>query len=215
MAITQRVGVGWAVAVMVTCGVVAFSHASQGSERSDVPHMLQSTMEQKFPGLHVRRVAETEIPSWYLVETESDSPEGLWFVHESGRYVLAGGMFDIQRGRNVTQEYMRERERRVLDSLDLSKTILLQPEFPKTTKPLLVVDDLDCPVCQKLHPEIKKLVSSGVPVAVLLHPLTTIHPDAYRKSVAVWCSSDRAASLDKALTPQPIENSGTALSASD
>jgi thiol:disulfide interchange protein DsbC len=36
--------------------------------------------------------------------------------------------------------------------------------------------------------------------------LTTIHPDAYRKSVAVWCSSDRAASLDKALAAQPIEN---------
>jgi thiol:disulfide interchange protein DsbC len=26
--------------------------------------------------------------------------------------------------------------------------------------------------------------------------------------VAVWCSSDRAASLVKALTPQPIENPG-------
>lgn len=206
MSKTQRAVVGLTVAVMMVCGAIAFGQASQGSERSDVPQMLQSTMEQKFPGMNVRRVAKTEIPSWYLVETESDSPEGLWYVHESGRYVLAGGMFDIQLGRNVTQEYMRERERRVLDSLDLSKTILLQPESPKTTKPLLVVDDLDCPVCQKLHPEIKKLVSSGVPVAVLLHPLTTIHPDAYRKSVAVWCSSDRAASLDKALTAQPIEN---------
>ncbi|MDF0667097.1 MAG: DsbC family protein [Nitrospira sp.] len=206
MSTTKRVGVGLTVAVMVVCEVIAFGQVSQGSERSDVPQMLQSTMEQKFPGMKLRRVAKTEIPSWYLVETESDSPEGLWYVHESGRYVLAGGMFDIQLGRNVTQEYLRERERRVLDSLDLSKTILLQPESPKITKPLLVVDDLDCPVCQKLHPEIKKLVSSGIPVAVLLHPLTTIHPDAYRKSVAVWCSSDRAASLDKALTAQPIEN---------
>src|SRR5512140_927283 len=103
MSVTKRAGVGLTVVVMVVCGVViAFGQASLGSERSDVPQMLQSTMEQKFPGMNVRRVAKTEIPSWYLVETESDSPEGLWYVHESGRYVLAGGMFDIQLGRNVT-----------------------------------------------------------------------------------------------------------------
>ena len=165
---------------------------------------IQSTLEEKFPGMHIRHVAPSEIPGWFVAETDSDGMNSFMYVHESARYVLSGGLFDIQMGRNITQEYLRAREQNVLLTMDYSKTIVLKPAVDRVQKPLLVFDDPDCPYCQKLHPEMKKLVAAGVPVAVVLFPLVKPHPDAYRKSVAIWCASDPSVALDQALLAQPV-----------
>ena len=57
---------------------------------------IKTVIEQKFPGMKVLRVSKTEIPGWLLVESDSDRVENYMYVHESGRYVLSGALFDIQ-----------------------------------------------------------------------------------------------------------------------
>ena len=174
------------------------------AEPDDTVMPIKTVIEQKFPGMKVLRVSKMEIPGWLLVESDSDRLENFMYVHDSGRYVLSGALFDIEMGRNVTQEHVRDRQQALLAGMDASKTILLSPMQPKLDRPLLVFDDPDCRFCQQFHPEVQKLVEAGVPVAVVLYPLVRTHPDAYRKSVAIWCASDQAEALGRALMSKPV-----------
>jgi len=183
---------------------LGFAHPVGSSAEGGVPEKLKGVIEKKFPGIQIRRVEATEIPEWYLVETETDSPDGIMYMHRDGRYVVAGNVFDIEMGRNLTSELSQGRHLQVL-SANSSNTVLLKPQVEKVARPLIIFDDPDCPVCRQMHGEVKKLVEAGVPVSVVLFPLMSIHPDAYRKSVAIWCADNREAVLDQVLASKSIE----------
>jgi thiol:disulfide interchange protein DsbC len=192
MSVTLLIGVGYAHPVAV-------------SIEGEVPDKLKGVIEKKFPGIRIRRVEATEIPGWYLVETETDSPDGIMYMHRDGRYVLAGNVFDLDMGRNLTSELSQGRHLQVLSFLNSSNSLWLKPPVEKVARPLIIFDDPDCPVCRQMHGEVKKLVAAGVPVSVVLFPLRSIHPESYQKSVAIWCAEDREAVLDHAMASKPIE----------
>jgi len=180
-----------------------------GAEEQSSGSAVKAAFEAKFPQVKVRNLAQTEVQGWYLIETDGAGLDAsILYVHESGRYVFSGGLFDLNSGRNLTREYMTRKQQEVLSRLDLARVILLEPksdtEGQPHVRPIIVFDDPDCPFCRKFHPEVKKIVQAGVPVAVVLYPLVRAHPDAYRKSVAIWCAEDRVAMLDHALAGQPV-----------
>ena len=189
-------------------GEIPSSGAAAQSESSvkQVEAGLKDVLEKKFLGMAVKSVSKTEVPGWYLVETDTGSPDGILYIHEDGRYVLSGGMFDIAVGRNLTQEYVSTRQARIMSAMNREQLLVLTPAAARLKDPVLIFDDPDCPVCRRMHSEVKQLVDAGVPVGVVLFPLMRPHPDAYRKSVAIWCSSDRAAALDQVLSGAPIES---------
>lgn len=193
-------GMAW-----VVMASVALAHPVEGGVASGVPEKLRQVILQKWPELRIRQITATEIPEWYLVETDTDAPDGIMYMHRDGRYVLAGNVFDIEIGRNLTKEMADARQLRVLGGWDLGKTVQLAVPSETVTAPMIVFDDLDCPVCRKMHDEVKKVAAAGVNVSVVLFPLMSIHPDAYRKSVSVWCAADRQGALDKALSGQAVE----------
>lgn len=190
--------------------VAVMSFASAPVVAEEPPEgAVRATFEAKFPGVTIKHLSPTEIAGWYLVETDGAALDAsILYVHESLRYVFSGGLFDLASGRNLTREYLRRKQQEVLSGLDLSKVILLKPQAEAQREPALhpivVFDDPDCPFCRKFHPEVKKIVQAGVPVAVVLYPLVRPHPDAYRKSVAIWCAADQAVMLDHALAGQPV-----------
>lgn len=188
---------------------VSLAHPVSSSGEGAVPANLKAVIEKKFPGIQIRRVEATEIPEWYVVETETDSPDGIMYMHRDGRYVLAGNVFDLEMGRNLTSELSQGRHLHVLSALNSSNTVELKPAVSKVARSLVIFDDPDCPVCRQMHGEVKKLVEAGVPVSVVLFPLMSIHPDAYRKSAAIWCAENREAALDQALSSQPVSMPGT------
>ena len=200
----------WLAGLVCVVCLSSLSESLVRAESDDVLASIKTVVEQKFPGMKVLKVSKTEIPGWLLVESDSDRVENFMYVHESGRYVFSGALFDIQAGRNVTQEYVKDRQRVMLAGLDTSKTILLSPMQQKLERPVVVFDDPECTFCQQFHPEVQKLVEAGVPVAVVLYPLVRTHPDAYRKSVAIWCAPDQAEALGRALVAKPVgETVGT------
>lgn len=102
--------------------------------------------------------------------------------------MLSGALFDIQMGRNVTQEYVKDRQQALLAGMDTLQNHSVVSHATEVGASGAVPDDPDCRFGQQFHPEVQKLVEAGVPVAVVLYPLVRTHPDAYRKSVAI-CSS--------------------------
>jgi thiol:disulfide interchange protein DsbC len=59
---------------------------------------------------------------------------------------------------------------------------------------LAVFSDADCPFCAKLETELKGI--DNVTIYTFLYPIDQLHPDAARKSRAIWCAPDRAKAWD-------------------
>jgi thiol:disulfide interchange protein DsbC len=128
------------------------------------------------------------------------------YVDVNGTYLFAGALFDVQSRRNVTRDFAVTKRRELLASVPLEQAIMYGPRIPvdPPMRPLLLFDDPDCPYCRQFHPEVKKLVEAGVPVAIFLYPVVQLHPDAVRKSIAIWCAEHQADTLDRALAGQGI-----------
>ncbi len=58
---------------------------------------------------------------------------------------------------------------------------------------IIEYSDLDCPFCQRFHITMKQVIASNSDVAwVYRHfPLTSIHPDAFKKAEATECAWDQ------------------------
>ena len=68
---------------------------------------------------------------------------------------------------------------------------------PKAATKVIVFDDPDCPYCDKLHQEIKKIIEKRKDIAfyIKLFPLP-MHPEAYEKSKAILCAGTAQALED-------------------
>ena len=126
------------------------------------------------------------------------------YVDVSGTYLFSGALFDVQSRRNLSQDFALAKRREFLASVPLEDAIMYAPrtQLDPPRRPLLLFDDPDCPYCRQFHPEVKKLVEAGIPVAVFLYPVAQLHPDAIRKSIAIWCAGDQVDALDHALAGQ-------------
>lgn len=73
-----------------------------------------------------------------------------------------------------------------LKKIPLGDALLLGSKNAKIK--IIVFDDPDCPYCQKLHDEMKKIIEKRKDIAFLikLYPLP-IHPQAYDKSRTILC----------------------------
>src|SRR5581483_5105604 len=104
---------------------------SEGVRAEEQPFgsTVKAAFEAKFPGVNVRHLAQTEVPGWYLIETDAAALDAsILYVHESGQYVFAGGLFDVTSGRNLTREYLTRKQQDALSRLDRSRVILLTPK---------------------------------------------------------------------------------------
>ena len=91
---------------------------------------------------------------------------------------------------------MAKSRKSVLDTVPVSKRIVFAP---KSTKHVLTVfTDVDCPYCRQFHQQMAEYNKAGIEVQYLMFPLS-IHPGSEKKTVAVWCSTDRNAAWNAAM----------------
>ncbi len=202
----QRVATGFVMACMglLIITSVAVAHPTLMDSESSKARIA---VMKAFPGSTIRDWQPAAIPGMYMFTLNAD--ERVFFVDESGRYLLAqAALFDMETQQNVTQGFLLAKRRELLAAVPLNDAILYVPdqlaEGQKATAPVLVFDDPDCPFCRELHPEVKQLVSSGVPVAVFLHPVERLHKGATRKSMNIWCAERRQDMMDLALTGNAV-----------
>lgn len=198
------------VVAMLLYGLLWAGSESTGFAHPDLVDPQSSAARaaviKAFPGAIIRDWQPAPMPGLYMFTLNKD--ERIFFVDPTGQYLLAqAALFDIKSQKNLTQDFILNKRRELLDTVPLDHAIVYTPTemaagAPK--KPLLVFDDPDCPFCRELHPEVKQLVASGVPVAVFLHPVERIHKGATQKSVNIWCAQDRVEALDLALAGKAV-----------
>lgn len=166
---------------------------------------VRAKLFQAFPNREVRDLQPSPAPGWAMFQLSGD--DTVMYVDLQGNYLFTGAMVELQNGRNLTQEFVIAKRRDLLQSVPLKQAIMYTPavRHDLPIRPLLLFDDPDCPYCRQFHPEVKKLVEAGIPVAVFLYPVAQLHPDAVRKSIAIWCADNQADVLDRALAGQAVK----------
>lgn len=183
---------GLTVLTAFALAVVALPAAAQGADKA--PPMtaealaLKKTLEQKFPGGDIRGVVKT--PYFGLYEVQFD--DRVLYTDAKAKYLLVGSVYDTESKTNLTEDRQRK-----LNRVDVSKLPLdLAIKKVKGTgeRTLVVFSDVDCPFCAKLEQELKAV--DNVTIYTYLFPIDQLHPDAARKSRAIWCAPDRQKAWD-------------------
>jgi thiol:disulfide interchange protein DsbC len=161
---------------------------------------LEERAQRLFPQSRIDAVQPTPLPGLYEVR----SGKSILYMHEQGRYVIIGDLYDFHARKNLTAERLVSTRAVRFEDLPLHQAIRLGPE--RGTHKVAVFDDPDCPFCRRFHQEVlPDLLRDSVTVYVFLYPLQQLHPDAKAKSEAIWCSQDPARSLELAFNDQDTQ----------
>lgn len=146
---------------------------------------LRKTMEATYPKVKVQGVSKTPYAGLYEVFVDGQiiyTDDKLSFM------IVEGRLIDPKNKRDLTAERMDELTRVDFASLPLDKAIKVVKG--NGSRKLVVFSDPDCPYCKKL--EQKDLIGiTDVTIYTFLYPLDGLHPDAGKKSRAIWCAPDR------------------------
>lgn len=136
----------------------------------------------------VHAVDFSEVPGLFIVDaTGNNGKRGLLYMDFSKSYVVAGNFLKIADKSNVSSREITRLRRVDLTTIPLSDSLVIGD--PGSPSKLIVFTDPQCPYCEKLHPELKKVVEANPDVVffIKLMPLVKLHPEAYKISKAILC----------------------------
>jgi len=171
---------------------------------ADDPNVAPKIAEQiraQIKDLKIDAVRRSPIAGLYEVQAGSN----IFYVDRTGRHLIANGhVFDTSTKQDLTALRIEQMNKIDWGVLPLDKAIVSGD--PKGAE-MAVFTDPDCPYCLKLEETLKDI--KGVKVYTFLMPLKQLHPDATRKSEAIWCSKDQHTALTQVmLDHKPITGGG-------
>lgn len=150
---------------------------------------LRATLEERMPDVKIGQIKPGPMPGLFEVVVNNLN---VVYTDKKGELVFIGNVVDLKTKESLTKKRAEE-----LAFVDFSQIPLAQAIVKVKgdgVRKLVVFSDPDCPYCRQLEKELAFL--DNVTIYVMLYPLEDLHPDARRKSEAVWCSSDRAKAWD-------------------
>ena len=136
----------------------------------------------------VHGVGFSEIPGFYIVDaTGKNGKRGLLYLDFSKKYVIAGNFVSIAEKLNISQREMARLRRVDPTTIPLTDSLVIGD--PGASKKLILFTDPQCPYCEKLHPELKKVVKTDPDIVffIKMMPLVSIHPDSHRIARSILC----------------------------
>ncbi len=144
---------------------------------------LGSRLKTLYPSTRFGDIRETEWPGVFEVVMGAN----LAYVDDSGRYFLFGHLYDMSAQRDLSAE--RKDRLSLVDFSTLPLADAMKEVRGNGSRVLAVFSDPDCPYCRKLEDELRGL--TDVTIHTFLMPLSSLHPEATRKAVSVWCARNR------------------------
>lgn len=124
-------------------------------------------------------------------------PPRVIYVSSDGRYVVAGDLYDVDKGANLTQSVRDTARLQALENIGEENMIVYAPKG-KVKHTISVFTDIDCGYCRKLHSEMAEYNKLGIKVRYLAYPRAGVDSSSYKKAVTVWCSDDKKTAMDDA-----------------
>lgn len=195
------------IAILLTAGVAAAADDTKSTSES-----VMAVLKSKYPKTTFKSVAETHLPGIYEVEMGKN----VAYIEKEGRYFLFGHLFDMETQKDLTEEkFPREASANEGNapgqaSAKIDVGLLPVADAIKQVRgagerKIYVFSDPDCPYCKQLEGTLASI--ENVTIHTFMFPIDSLHPEAKRKAVGVWCSKDKAKAWDD-LTRRGIVQSG-------
>lgn len=158
--------------------------ALAGNALADKNSEMLDKLKKLYPSTTFTSVKESPLPNMFEVVMG----ENIAYVEPNGRYFMFGRLYDMPKQTDVTSARLEEINKIDSSVFDIKDAIKLVKG--NGARKLYVFSDPDCPFCKKLESDFKGL--TDVTIYTFMMPLESIHPDAKRKAINVWCSKDQA-----------------------
>lgn len=150
---------------------------------------LRSTLEERMPGYKIGQINPGPMPGLFEVVVNGIN---VMYTDKKGELAFFGNMINLKTQENLTKK--RSEELAFVDFSQIPLTQAIVKVKGDGSRKLVVFSDPDCPYCKQLEKELAFL--DNVTIYTMLYPLEELHPDARKKSAAVWCAADRAKAWD-------------------
>lgn len=145
---------------------------------------LKTTIAARFPTAKIESIRPSaEIPGLFELVTDRE----IVYIDGTGNYLISGHLMDTRSQVDITAQ--RWDELHAIDFAALPLDHAIKRVQGNGSRKLALFADPDCPFCQELEHELKDI--KDVTIYTFLFPLVKLHPDAYAKSVKIWCAPDR------------------------
>ncbi len=116
----------------------------------------------------------------------------LFYTDENVTYFFLGNIVEAKSMANITAQRLQKLTAIKFESLPLDYAIKTVKGNGK--RKVAVFSDPDCPYCKRLEKDLVNV--TDVTIYTFLYPIASLHPDAERKSKAIWCASNRQKAWD-------------------
>ena len=182
----------------LTASAPATGEASNLSERNSQQRLIQ-TLEGHLNKANIKAkivaIKNTEVPNLYWVNLEG---MGSVYATADGKYIIQGDVIRLgdKQLHNVSESLQATENKMLFEQLN-SKDLIVYPAKAKTKHVIYVFTDVSCPYCHKFHQQMSDMNAKGIEVRYIAWPRGEQHMPAME---AVWCSEDRKAAFDIAIT---------------
>lgn len=185
---------------VLTVAILAASdlRAESGGEHAALSvEQAQTYMNRSFPNVEVKQVMPTPLKDFYAVIAEGR----IYYMSREGDFLLVGTLYDLKNDANLTEATKISLRKESVASIRPETLLTYAPGDYRYT--VRVFSDPDCPYCRKLHAQMEDFHKYGIRFDYVITPLRG--DEAHRKAVSTWCSKDRHAAMDAAMSGVPVE----------
>ncbi len=165
---------------------------STGARAQDADEAkLRQALQAKFPKLVLESVTRMPFGGIYEVVLGGE----VVYTDIKAEFMMGGTLYDIRNmpARNITQETTQKLAVKLLAG---AHDIAIKMVRGNGKRVIYTFEDPNCGYCRELYKEFGKM--TDITIYTFLLPI--LSPDSREKSVAVWCSKDRAKAWDQLMT---------------
>ncbi len=160
---------------------------------------LRSRLAKTFPEVAKGTLQPSPLPGFFELVLDAR----VYYVSADGKHLFLGDIVDVNSRANLTENARQGLAKRLIGEISEKDMIVMAPKEPRST--ITVFTDVDCPYCARLHQDVPELNRNGVKVRYLMYPRAGKGSETYRRSVAVWCASDRVKAIGIAKNGGPLD----------
>ena len=149
---------------------------------------VKKAIAEKFPEAGGNIEVTKTTFGWYEVYAGGR----LFYTDEDVNYFFLGNIVEAKSMSNITAQRLQKLSAIKFESLPLDFAIKTVKGNGK--RKVAVFSDPDCPYCKRLEKDLVNV--TDVTIYTFLYPIPSLHPDAARKSKAIWCAPNRQKAWD-------------------
>jgi len=172
----------WLLIPMLGCLLLASLVALADEEK------IKRDLRARLPGMTIENVTRTPFAGLYEVTVDGE----IVYTDEKTEYFFGGNIYDIRSlpPRNLTEDNARRSAIGVLAKT--AGEVAIKRVRGTGKRVLYIFEDPNCTHCMALHQELQRMDD----VTIYTFPTPILSLNSAEKSIAAWCSPDRAAAWD-------------------